>query len=87
MVQEPNKLIREQNRIKIYMKIGQSTKQNLNIRWFRNRSIPVTTPQVPTHISYLNLGVPSQSNFSKNNPPQESDLQFQDPVSVGKPRP
>ena len=87
MAQKSNKPNREQNRIKIDMNIGQITNRNLNIRLLRNRAIPVTAPQVPSHIRDLNGSVPLGSSFGWSNPPQKSNLPVQNPSSVEKPRP
>ena len=86
MARESNKLDREQNRIKIDMNIGQITDRNLNVRWLRNRAIPETAPQVPSHIRDTHSSVPLHSSFGWSKPPQKSDLLVQDPISVGKPR-
>ena len=40
------------------MNIGQIADKNVNVRWLRNREIPVTAPPVPSHIRDLNLGIP-----------------------------
>ena len=47
MAQKSNKPDREQNWIKMEMNLGQITYRNLNVRWLRNRMIPVTAPQDP----------------------------------------
>ena len=65
------------------MNIEQITDRNLNVRQLRNRGIPVTTSQVPSHISDLNSSVP----LGWSNPPQKSNLRVQDSISVRKPRP
>ena len=58
MAQISNKPNSEQNRINIYMTIEQITDRNLNVRWLRNRTIPVTAPQVPSHIRDLDSSIP-----------------------------
>ena len=70
MAQKSNNPNREQSRIKIDMNIGQITDRNLNVRWLRNRVIPVTAPQVPSHIRDLNSSIPLWSSFGRINPPQ-----------------
>ena len=87
MAQKSNKPNREQNRIKIDMSIRWITDRNLDVGWLRNRVIPVTTPQAPSHISNLSSSVPLQSSFGWSNPPQKSNSWAQDPISVGKSRP
>ena len=87
MAQKSNKPNREQNWIKIDMNRGQITDRHLNVRWFRNRLIPVTAPQFPSHIRDLNSSIPLQSSFRWSNPPQKSDLWVQNPGSVEKYRP
>ena len=74
--------------MKIDMNIGQNTDRNLNVRWLRrNRLIPVTAPQVPSHVRDFNSSIPLLSNFGWSNPPQKSGLQVQNPDSAEKPRP
>ena len=87
MAQKSNKPSREQNRIKIDMNIERITDRNLNVRWLRNRVIPATAPQVPSHIRDLSSSIPLWSSFSWSSAPQKSDLQVQNPGSVEKPRP
>ena len=86
MAQKSNMPNREQNRIKIDMNIWEITDRNWNVTWLRNRVIPVTTLQVPSHICNLSSSVPLQFSLGWSNPPQKLDLQVQDPVSAGKPR-
>ena len=69
------------------MNIGENTDRNLNVRWLRNRAIPVTALQVPSHIRYPNSSIPLWSSFTKSDPPKKSDLQVQKPDAVDKPRP
>ena len=54
------------------MNIGQITDRNLNVRWLRNRMIPVTVPQVPSHIRDLDSSIPEWLSFHWSNPPQKS---------------
>ena len=77
MAQKSNKPDREQHSIKIDMNMGQITDRNLNVRQLRNRVMPVTAPQVPSHIGVLNSNVPLQSSFGWSNPPQKSNLWIQ----------
>ena len=69
------------------MNIGQITDKNLNVRWLRNRTIPVTAPQVPSVIRDINPSVPAQSRFGWSNPAQKSNSRVQNPGSVEKPSP
>ena len=79
MAQKPNKPKREQNRIKIDMNIGQITDRNLNVRQLRNKAIPITVPQVTSHIRDLNSGIPLWSSFGWSNSQQIPDLWVQNP--------
>ena len=74
MAQKSTQPNREQNRIKIDMNKGEITDKNLNVGQLRNRAVPVTTPQVPSHIIDLHPSVLLQSSFSWSNPPQKLDL-------------
>ena len=58
MAHKSNKPTRIQNRINIDMNLGQITDGILNVRWFRNRMIPVTAPQVPSLIRDLDSNIP-----------------------------
>ena len=87
MAQQSNKPDREHNRIKIDTYIGQITDRNLNVKWLRNRAIPVTASQVPSNIRDLNSSIPLQSSLRWSNPAQKLDLWVQNPSSVEKPRP
>ena len=49
--------------------------------------IPVTAPQVPSHITNLDSSIPQQSSFDWSNPPQKLDLWVQNPNSAEKLRP
>ena len=74
MAQKYNKSNREQNRIKIDMNIGKITDRKLNVRWLRNRLIPVTASQVPSHIRDLDSSIPQWSSFNWSNPPHKPDF-------------
>ena len=87
MAQKSNKPNREQNRIKIDMNLGHSTDRNLNVRWLRNRTIPVAAPQIPSLIRDLNSRVSRWSGFNLSNPLQRPKLQSQNHNSAEKLRP
>ena len=62
MTQKFNKPNREQNRIKTDMNTGQITDRNLNVRWLRNRTVLVTTPQVlPILVTLIQASLDGQS--------------------------
>ena len=47
MAQKSTKFDGEQNRINIDMNIGQISDKNVDVRWLRNRAIPVTKTRSP----------------------------------------
>ena len=58
MAQKPNKPEREHNGIKIDMNVGKITDRNFNVIWLRSITIPVTAPQVPSHMRNPDLSIP-----------------------------